>query len=42
MLDSITHEFRTPLTSIKASVTSLKSEAVMNEEQMRDFVEIID
>jgi len=42
LLDSITHEFRTPLTSIKASVTSLKSEATMNEEQRRDFVEIID
>jgi two-component system sensor histidine kinase KdpD len=42
LLDSITHEFRTPLTSIKASVTSLKSEAAMNEEQRRDFVEIID
>jgi two-component system sensor histidine kinase KdpD len=42
LLDSITHEFRTPLTSIKASVTSLKSEAPINEEQRRDFVEIID
>src|ERR1700739_4576385 len=42
LLDSITHEFRTPLTSIKASVTSLKSKAEMNEEQRRDFVEIID
>jgi two-component system sensor histidine kinase KdpD len=42
LLDSVTHEFRTPLTSIKASVTSLKSEAAMNEEQRRDFVEIID
>jgi two-component system sensor histidine kinase KdpD len=42
LLDSITHEFRTPLTSIKASVTSLKSEVAMNEEQRRDFVEIID
>jgi two-component system sensor histidine kinase KdpD len=42
LLDSITHEFRTPLTSIKASVTSLKSGAAMNEEQRRDFVEIID
>ena len=42
LLDSITHEFRTPLTSIKASVSSLKSEAEMDEEQRRDFVEIID
>jgi two-component system sensor histidine kinase KdpD len=42
LLDSITHEFRTPLTSIKASVTSLKSQTAMSEEQRRDFVEIID
>jgi two-component system sensor histidine kinase KdpD len=42
LLDSITHEFRTPLTSIKASATSLKSDAAMSEEQRRDFVEIID
>ncbi|MBZ5525245.1 MAG: DUF4118 domain-containing protein [Acidobacteriia bacterium] len=42
LLDSITHEFRTPLTSIKASVTSLKSDAAMNDEQRRDFVDIID
>ncbi len=42
LLDSITHAFRTPLTSIKASATSLKSEAIANDEQRRDFVEIID
>jgi two-component system sensor histidine kinase KdpD len=42
LLDSITHEFRTPLTSIKASATSLKSDAAMSEEQRRDFVDIID
>ena len=42
LLDSITHEFRTPLTSIKASVTTLKSETAMNEEMRREFVEVID
>jgi two-component system sensor histidine kinase KdpD len=42
LLDSITHEFRTPLTSIKASISSLKSEAKMNDEQRRDFEDIID
>jgi two-component system sensor histidine kinase KdpD len=42
LLDSITHEFRTPLTSIKASATSLKSEAPMSEEERREFVEVID
>ncbi|HKV94277.1 MAG TPA: DUF4118 domain-containing protein [Candidatus Angelobacter sp.] len=42
LLDSITHEFRTPLTSIKASATSLKSDAAMSEEARREFVEVID
>lgn len=42
LLDSITHEFRTPLTSIKASATSLKSETAINEAERREFVEIID
>jgi two-component system sensor histidine kinase KdpD len=42
LLDSITHEFRTPLTSIKASATSLKSEAAMSEAERREFVEVID
>ena len=42
LLDSITHEFRTPLTSIKASATSLKSEAPISEEERREFVEVID
>src|SRR5215467_10483761 len=42
LLDSVTHEFRTPLTSIKASVTSLRSQAAMSEEARGEFVEVID
>lgn len=42
LLDSITHDFRTPLTSIKASVTSLLSSAGLNGEQQRDLLRVID
>ena len=42
LLDSITHEFRTPLTSIKASATSLKLETAMSDAERREFVEVID
>ena len=42
LLDSITHEFRTPLTAIKASVTSLRSSAAMNEEQRQDLLAVIE
>lgn len=42
LLDSITHEFRTPLTSVKAAATSLKSETAMSEDARREFVEVID
>ncbi len=42
LLDSITHEFRTPLTAIKASVTSLQSSAAMNEEQRQDLLAVIE
>ena len=41
LLDSVTHEFRTPLTSIKASVTTLLSEAKLDEEQQRDLLSVI-
>ena len=41
LLDSVTHEFRTPLTSIKASVTTLLSDAKLNEEQQRDLLSVI-
>jgi two-component system, OmpR family, sensor histidine kinase KdpD len=42
LLDSVTHEFRTPLTSIKASVTTLRSGARLNAEQQQDLLAVID
>jgi two-component system, OmpR family, sensor histidine kinase KdpD len=42
LLDSVTHEFRTPLTSIKASVTTLLSGASLDEQGRRDLMTVID
>ena len=42
LLDSITHDLRTPLTSIKASVSSLLNEAVPNDSPRRELLTIID
>lgn len=41
LLDSVTHEFRTPLTSIKASVTSLLSDAKLDSGQQRELLTVI-
>nr|HEV7953536.1 DUF4118 domain-containing protein [Candidatus Acidoferrales bacterium] len=41
LLDSVTHDFRTPLTSIKASVTSLLSAATTTEGQKRELLSVI-
>jgi two-component system, OmpR family, sensor histidine kinase KdpD len=41
LLDSVTHEFRTPLTSIKASVTTLLSGVRLDDEQQRDLLSVI-
>lgn len=41
LLDSITHNFRTPLTSIKASVTSLLSDHPPAQEQQRELLDIM-
>ena len=41
LLDSVTHDFRTPLTSIKASVTSLLSTANAPEAEQRELLTII-
>ena len=38
----MTHEFRTPLTSIKASVTTLLSGAVLDDQGRRDLLTVID
>jgi len=42
LLDSVTHEFRTPLTSIKASVTSLLSAPKLEPAQQHELLTIID
>jgi len=42
LLDSITHDFRTPLTSLKASVTALLAERKPTEEQQHELLTIID
>lgn len=42
LLDSITHEFRTPLTSIKASISSLRSGATMKDEERQDLLAVIE
>lgn len=42
LLDSITHEFRTPLTSIKAAITSLRSSGTMKEEERQDLLAVIE
>ena len=42
LLDSVTHEFRTPLTSIKASVTTLLSGGDLDDSGRRDLLAVID
>src|SRR5258705_21388 len=42
LLDSITHDFRTPLTSMKASVSSLLSGTNSDSAQSRELLTIID
>jgi len=42
LLDSVTHDFRTPLTSMKAAVTSLLSENGTSVPQTRELLSIID
>lgn len=41
LLDAVTHDFRTPLTSIKASVTSLLSAGKLSDEQRRELLTVI-
>src|SRR5712672_3378857 len=41
LLDAIAHDFRTPLTSMKASVTSLLSESKLDEGQRKELLNII-
>ncbi len=42
LLDSVTHEFRTPLTAIKASAETLLSEVELEKPQRRDLLVVID
>ena len=42
LLDSVTHEFRTPLTSIKASITTLLSGATLDDRGRRELLTVID
>ncbi len=42
LLDSVTHEFRTPLTSIKASVTTLLSGSGLDDQGRRELLTVID
>ena len=41
LLDSITHEFRTPLTAIKASAETLLSDTGLDKAQMKDLLLVI-
>lgn len=41
LLDSVTHEFRTPLTSIMASATGLLAESHLDEAQRRELLTVI-
>ncbi|HUK86440.1 MAG TPA: DUF4118 domain-containing protein [Terriglobales bacterium] len=42
LLDSVTHEFRTPLTAIKASVTSLLTDGKLDAGQHKELLTVID
>ena len=41
LLDSVTHEFRTPLTAIKASAETLLSDAELDQSQRKDLLTVI-
>ena len=42
LLDSVTHEFRTPLTGIKASVTTLLAQYSLDDDQKQELLTVID
>lgn len=42
LLDSVAHQFRTPLTSIKASATTLLSEVMLDESERSELLTVID
>jgi two-component system sensor histidine kinase KdpD len=42
LLDAIAHEFKTPLTTIKASTTALLSDRPPKPEQQREYISLVD
>ena len=42
LLDSVTHEFRTPLTGIKASVSSLLTTPSLSDDERKELLTVID
>jgi two-component system sensor histidine kinase KdpD len=42
LLDAIAHEFKTPLTTIKASTTALLSDKPPKPEQQREYISLVD
>jgi two-component system sensor histidine kinase KdpD len=42
LLDSVTHEFRTPLTGIKASVSSLLTTSSLSDDERNELLTVID
>jgi two-component system sensor histidine kinase KdpD len=42
LLDSVTHEFRTPLTGIKASVSSLLTTPLLGDNERKELLTVID
>ena len=42
LLDAVTHDLRTPLTSIKAAVTTILSELPKEDEYLRELLQVID
>ena len=42
LLDALAHEFKTPLTSIKAASTAMLSNTVLKPEQQRELISVVD
>ena len=42
LLDAVAHEFKTPLTSIKAASTAMLSSSVLNAEQQHELMSVVD
>jgi two-component system sensor histidine kinase KdpD len=42
LLDAVTHEFRTPLTSIKASVTAMLGSSALRDSERQELLTVID